>query len=147
MQSIKYKILSAFLIIISVLVIAETFFVVMHFVTIKKYQDITDNMISEYQVWETSTNLINSFNDLVKYANDKSRFEKYNADRTGLLALLAKLDNSITNPASQVAYLGLKNSVNIVLSNCDSGVAAIFQEKFDDVTDSYNTANHQNSFV
>jgi signal transduction histidine kinase len=147
MQSIKYKILSAFLIIIAVLVVAETFFVALHFVTIKRYQDITDNMISEYQVWETSTSLISSFNDLVKYANDKSRMDKYNDKRAELLALLDKLDRNIVSPASQVSYLGLKNSVNIVLASCDSGVAAVFQGKFDDVTDDYNTANHQNLFV
>jgi signal transduction histidine kinase len=147
MQSIKFKILTAFLVVIAVLFISEVFFVFMHFATIKRYQDITDNMISEYQVIENTTNLINSFNNLVKYASDKDRINNYNGTREILLALLAKLDKTITNPESQIAYLGLKNTVSIVLTDCDNGVAQVFQGNFVDITNNYNAANHQNYFV
>jgi signal transduction histidine kinase len=147
MQSIKFKILTAFLIVISVLVVSEIFFIFMHFVTIKRYQDITDNMVSEYQVIENTTDLINSFNNLVKYASDNARINNYNDTRTILMNLLDKLDKTITNPDSRIAYLGLKNTVNIVIAACDNGVAEVFQGNFVDITNNYNTANHQNLFV
>jgi signal transduction histidine kinase len=147
MQSIKFKILSAFMVVISILVVSEVFFVVMHFVLIKKYQDITDNMISEYQVIENTSNLINSFNNLIKYANDKTRIDAYNGTRASLVNLLAKLNTTITNPASQIDFLGLKNTVNLVLTDCDNGVTDVFQGDFVDITSNYDAALHQNYFV
>jgi signal transduction histidine kinase len=147
MQSIKFKILTSFLIVIAVLVISETFFVAMHFVSIKRYQDITDNMIAEYKIIETTTNLINSFNNLVKYANDNDRISKYSQNRIALENLLLKLDGTIVDNESQIAFEGLKNNVNNVVNACDNGVAAVFQGNFLEVTAHYNEANHQNMFV
>ncbi len=147
MQSIKYKILTAFLIVISVLFISEVFFVAIHFLTIKKYQDITENMVSEYQIIEDTSNLISSFNNLIKYVNYKERLDEYNSNRATLVALLGKLDTTITNPDSQIAFVGLKNTVNTVLSYCDSGVNSVSQGNLTDVTTDYNDANHQNLFV
>jgi signal transduction histidine kinase len=147
MQSIKYKILTAFVIVITVLVISEAVFVGMHFVIVQRYQDITNNMISEYQVIEDTTNLINSFNDMVKYVDYKERLDAYNSNRAALINLLSRLDRTITNPDSQIAYLGLKNTVNTVITDCDNGVNSVSQSNFNDVTNDYTDANHQNVFV
>jgi len=147
MRSIKYKILAAFLVIISVLTVSETFFVGMHFVTIKRYQDITDNMVAEYQIIENTASLISSFNDLVKYVNDQNRLNKYNQNRADLLALLGRLNKSIATPDGEVAYIGLKNTVLQVVASCDDGVAEVHRGDLTYVTSDYNNANHQNTFV
>jgi nitrogen fixation/metabolism regulation signal transduction histidine kinase len=147
MRGIKAKLLTAFLTVIAVLFIAETFNSAMSFILIQKYQKITDSMISEYQIIETTSNLVNSFYDLIQYANDKQRVDTFNHNLTALNNLLAKLDKNINDPGSWTVYLGVKSSVNNVVSEANKGVAAILAGNFSEVTNYYNVANQKNIFV
>jgi signal transduction histidine kinase len=145
--SLKAKILTAFLTVIAVLFISEAFIFVMHFAVVKKYQKITDNMVSEYRIIETTSNLVGSFYDLIQYANNKQRIDTYNNNLGILQTLLAKLDKNITDSGSWTVYLGAKSTVNSVIEESNRGVAAILAGNFSEVTANYADANQKNNFV
>jgi signal transduction histidine kinase len=147
MLSIKVKLLTAFLTIIAIMFISEAFFVVMHFVVVKRYQEITDNMVSEYQLIETTGNLVNSFYDLIQYSEDQQRMNNYLYNLSTLRSLLSKLDNSITDIESQTVYLGVKNTINGVIDETSQGVSSISIGNFSEVTSFYKEANQDNNFV
>jgi signal transduction histidine kinase len=147
MRGIKAKLLTAFLTVIAVLFIAEAFNSAMNYILINQYQKITDSMISEYRIIETTSNLVNSFYDLIQYASDKERLNIFNNNLTALKNLLAKLDKNISDSGSWTVYLGVKSSVNGVVNETNKGVAAILAGNFSEVTNYYNIANQKNNFV
>lgn len=147
MRSIKTKLISAFLAIIGVLIVSEIVFVVMDLLIIKKYNDFTDTMTSEYRLIDASSSLVESFNGLIKYTSDQSKINEFNAIRSEIKSLLVSLDSSIVDEQSRLAYFGLKNTINNVISECDAGVANALQGNYSDVSNHYDEASRKNTFV
>lgn len=143
----KAKILTAFLMVISVLFISEAFFFVMHFIVVREYQRITDNVVSEYRLIDTTSNLVNSFYDLIQYSNDQQRMNAFNENLTTLQSLLSKLDSSITDSSSWAVYSGVKSTINGVVEKSKKGVDAVLTGNFSTVTPYYQEANQKNGFV
>ncbi len=143
----KKKIIKAFLTVISFLLISEIFFVVTHFIVTDKYQRITDNMVSEYQLSKDTTDVVNSFYDLIQYSNDRERVLAFQGNLSKLQTLLGKLDKSLADGASWTVYLGVKNTINLVISEVNSGVENISAGNFSEVTSYYLKAAQDNNFV
>lgn len=146
-KGIKFKIVAAFLTVIAVLSISEAFFFAMHFAVVKRYQNITDNMVSEYRLIGNASDLVDSFHQLIQYANDQQRKDVYDNNLAVLQALLAKLDKNITNGDSWTVYLGVKSTINGVIDETKKGVAAILSGNFSEVTVYYLKASQKNGFV
>jgi methyl-accepting chemotaxis protein len=147
MRSVKIKLLTAFLTVISVLFLSEIFFVVIHFIVVNKYEEITDNMVSEYRLIETTDNLVNSFYDLIQYAGDQQRMNNFLYNLSILRSLLAKLDNNINDLESRTVYLGVKNTIDSVINQTSQGVSAISAGNFSEVTIFYKEANQRKNFA
>lgn len=147
MQSIKNKLLISFLTVIVILIISGGFFMVMDFVIIKKYENLTNTMIVEYKLIETTTNLIESFHKLIKYINDPIKINQFIDVRKELKTLLTILDENITDYDSLIIYFGLKNTINDVIFECDRGVNAALEGNYSEITIHYDTANRKNVFV
>lgn len=146
-QSIRKKLISSFFAIIIILVISNGFYIAMDTIIIQKYADLTDNMVSEYKIIGASTDLIESFKTLIKYANDKTKIDQLNADRSNLQALLNKLNINIVDYDSKIAFTAMENTANDLIFEIDSGVTDIRSGNFLDVTNRYDNANKKNAFV
>lgn len=120
---------------------------VMDFVIIKKYENLTNTMIVEYKLIETTTNLIESFHKLIKYINDPIKINQFIDVRKELKTLLTILDENITDYDSLIIYFGLKNTINDVIFECDRGVNAALEGNYSEITTRYDTANRKNVFV
>jgi len=147
MRSIRTRLLVSFSAIITVLLALSVVFVFMHLTLIKWYKDITTNMIDEYRLTEVSTELTNSFITLAKAINDESLQDRYDGLRAEIQMLFSKLDSSIVNKSSQVAYLGLKNTVNRLAREVDAGINAVREGNISIVGSTYDTALRQSYFV
>jgi signal transduction histidine kinase len=143
----RRKILTAFLTVISILFISEAFFFAMHFVVIKKYQEVVTNVISEYRLIGDTSSVVNSYYSLIQYANDQQRLNDYNNNLVALKDLLLELDKNITDSDSWTVYVGVKSTIESVVEETDKGVADITAGSFSNVTDYYSEANKKNSFV
>jgi nitrate/nitrite-specific signal transduction histidine kinase len=143
----KGRIIKAFVTVVSFMFISEVFFVVIHFVVIDKYQRITDNLVSEYQLSKDTSELVNSFYDLIQYSNDQKRVQDFKDNLENLQTLLAKLDTNLANNDSWTVYQGVKNTINVVISEVNKGNEEISAGNFSEVTASYLKAVQNNNYV
>jgi methyl-accepting chemotaxis protein len=143
----KGRIVKAFLTIISFLLVSEIYFLVIHFVVTEKYQGIADNLVSEYELSKDTSELVNSFYDLIQYSNDEKRVQIYRNNLAKLQALLAKLDNNLVNNDSWTVYQGVKNTINVVIGESNKGIEDISAGNFSEVTANYLKAAQDNNFV
>jgi capsular polysaccharide biosynthesis protein len=143
----RAKVTKAFLTVISALLISEAFFLVIHFVIADKYQRMTENLVSEYRLSKKTSELVDSFYDLIQYSNDQQRISAFNDNLNGLQALLAKLDKDLAGRDSWTLYLGTKNTISVVIDEVNNGVKNISAGNFSEVTAGYLTATKYNNFV
>jgi methyl-accepting chemotaxis protein len=143
----RNKIIKAFLTIISALLISEIFFVATYLTITDRYRHITDTLVSEYQLSEKASNLVNSFYDLIQYSNDKKRTQAFKDSLNDLQSLLAKLDKNLANSESWAVYVGTKNTINVVIDQVNKGIDDISAGNFSEVTNDYLKAANNNAFI
>lgn len=147
MEGIRGKILTSFFIVIAVLVISGGFFVIMNFVVINSYEKTMNNLLSEYELIETTQSLTESFNNLIKYINNKERLTEFTETRSDLQNLLIELDNSIVDRESFAIYLGLRNTIKSLIDDCDAGLNSVIVGDYGNVTMYFNLVNEKNNFI
>lgn len=143
----KARIFKAFLTVIALLTISEAFCLVIHFVMAEKYERVIGDLVSEYQLSKKSTDLVNSFYDLIQYSNDAQRNEVFKGNLESLNSLLAKLDKNLAGSDSWPIYLGAKNTINTVIGDVNKGVGDNLAGNFSEVTADYLKATNDNIFV
>jgi methyl-accepting chemotaxis protein len=149
MNSIRWKLLRAALFIIATLSITSFGFFIMHLVVVENYKSISDNMISEYQLMDLTSNLIAAYNTRFRNISiQDSQSEQAILDINAHIdALTTRLDKSIVSKDSVVSYIGLKNTITNVRKEIDTGLAALNSGNVTDVSEHYDTANEKYSFV
>jgi hypothetical protein len=144
---VKNKITKALLSVIAVLLASEAFFAVIHFVIADKYQRMNNNLVSEYLLNKETSDLVNSFYDLIQYSNDQKRVTAFKDNLNNLRVLLSKLDKDLANNESWASYIGTKNTVNAVIEEATKGVDNISAGNFSEVTSNYLKAAEYGNFV
>jgi hypothetical protein len=143
----KTRIFKAFLTVIALLTISEAFCLTVHSVMVKKHEQVLDTLVSEYQLSRKSTDLVNSFYDLIQYSNDAQRNEVFKGNLESLSGLLGKLDKDLSNSDSWPVYLGAKNTINTLIADVTKGVGDNLAGNFSEVTADYLKATNDNIFV
>jgi len=146
-MGIRRKLLASFLTVIAVLIIAGGFSAVMDAILLQKYQSLTDSMVSEYNLIGDTADLVNAFKDLIKSPATASTKDAFSAARQNLKSLLITLDGTIVDYNSEVVYLGLRNTINGVISEVDAGVASLALAQYSTTNTYYSNASQQDSFV
>ncbi len=147
MKGIRNRLFASFLAVIVLLLALDISFFAMHVVLIKKYQGITNNMITEYRLMTVTDDLVNSFNGAIKSIHDPAQVAKYNSTRSEITAIFSQLDTTITNPQSRVAYTGLKNTIHNLISWLDAGIQGAETGNIVDESTYYDQALHEDDFV
>jgi len=147
MEGIRSKLIAAFLTVITILVITGSFFVILNFMIIKRYENIMDNMVAEYKLIEKTQIMTESFNNLIKYISDQKRMDAFISYRLELQDLLIKLDSSIVDEKSFSIYLGLRNIIKGLISDSENGINSILSGDYSKVTFYYDSVNDKNNFV
>jgi PAS domain S-box-containing protein len=146
-MGIRRKLLTSFLAVISVLIIAGGFFAVMDSVLLSKYKSLADGMISEYSLIGATSQVIESFKDLIKFPANVEKRSVFSAARQELKTLLIKLDGTIIDYDSELVYRGLRTNINGVIAETDAGVSQAAAGDYSDITAHYDAANRKNAFV
>jgi PAS domain S-box-containing protein len=145
--SIRLKILSAFLLIISFLAISEGFLLAVNLNIINKYNRISDNLISEYKLIGATSNLSESFKSVIKYPSDIEKKQKFDNDYQGLEALVVGLDAAISDPNSRFIYFGLRSTINNLFNEINHGIYITSTGNYSDISEHYNNVDRLNGFV
>ena len=96
MQGLKKKLLTAFFAIIILLLMSEGFFVTMDTIILTKYTNLANNIISEYNLIDSTSALLASYNSRIKSSNDKAEITEFNIDYESTRNLLAKLKKNLS---------------------------------------------------
>lgn len=147
MQGIKKKLLTSFFAIIILLLISEGFFITMDYIILSKYTTLTNNIVSEYSLIDSTSSLLASYNNRIKSPNDKAEIIKFNTNYSDTQNLLSQLKNNIVDIKSKAAFVGLENNINDVFFNIEIGVNNLASGDYLEAVSRYNAANQKNSFV
>jgi signal transduction histidine kinase/HAMP domain-containing protein len=146
-KSIRIRLLSAFLLIIAVLTISEGFFIAINFRIIRQYEKLEETLVSEYQIIDDTSKMIESFKLFIGYPNDSEKMTQLIKDKNSLIALLAALDTEIIDPDSRAVYLGLKNTINNIIAEIHLGMSNATGESYVGIMSHYENARRLNAFV
>jgi PAS domain S-box-containing protein len=147
MQGIKKKLLTSFFAIIILLLISEGFFVTMDYIILSKYTALTNNIVSEYSLIDSTSNLLASYSNRIKAPTDKAEIAKFNTDYSNIQNLLSQLKNDIVDIKSKAAFTSLENNINDVFFNIEIGVNNLASGDYLEAVGRYDAANRSNSFV
>lgn len=147
MQGIKKKLLTSFFSIIILLLISEGFFVTMDYIILLKYTTLTNNIVSEYKLIDSTSSLLASYNNRIKSPNDEMEIAKFNTSYNDTKNLLAQLKTSIVDAKSRTVFEGLGNNIDDVFFNIEIGVNNLASGNYLEAISRYEAAGRKNSFV
>jgi len=146
-QGIRNRLIGSFFFVIALLAILNASLFFVQVTLIGRYQDITDNMITEYQVITTTDNLVSSFNEAVKSIQDPQQMAKYDALLQEIDTIFAKLNTTIVSETSKAAYVGLRNTVQNLISGLNSGIEEAKTGDISNINTDYASALQKKDFV
>jgi len=149
MNSIRWKLLRANLVIVATLYLAGLGFFIMHLVVVENYKKISQNMIEEYQLIDLTSNLIVAYNARFHNINvaDPQSEQTIANIYAQIDALIKDLDEDIVNKDSVVSYIGLKNTITSVRTEIDAGLAILRTGNVSNISAHYDAAIETYDFV
>ena len=119
MRNIRINLLISFSIIIGLMLIVNVFITMTYFDIEREYKKITDNMIMEYSVTETFSDMVDSYTLLLQDIDDRETRAEYDASGNELEYLFSQLDVYIVSEESRTTYNKVKNMARSVKGECD----------------------------
>lgn len=149
MAMLKGKLLRTFFFIIFSLSFASVGLFVMHFYIVEKYKAISDNIIAEYTLTNTVSDLIASYNSRFRNTDisEEGEDQKIQATKDSMRKTMEFLDTHIVNKESQASYIGLKNTIADVVMEVDDGLKELSEGDVNDASVHYEAANKKYLFV
>ncbi|MES2006652.1 MAG: HAMP domain-containing protein [Patescibacteria group bacterium] len=149
MKSIKGRLLFAFLAVVALLIVTSVAFFGLQVRLTEQYKTVSDTMIAEYRLVDTSAILINAFNTRVKSAGIDSTesIAKIETAKKQIHDLTLYLDSNIEDTESKSNYIGFKASVETLLRQIDASIVRFEEGSIKDYVSDYNEANKEYGFV
>lgn len=149
MSTIKGKLLRTIIFIIGVLSCTSIGLFIIHFVVVEKYKAISDNMVTEYTLINSVSDLIASYNSRFRNTDINETAENEKIEKTKLIISekIVFLDRHIVDQTSQATYLGLKNTITDVIKEVDKGLEELKEGDINGASTHYQAANKKYVFV
>jgi|GEM_PF-2477125 len=147
MVKIKTSLLVSYAIIIGLTLVLSSFLVFVFSNIEGKYRAMSENLILEYRITETFSQMIDSYTSLLQEPNNKEYLVNYTAAGKSLDAIFLQLNNTITFPASQEIYSRIKNIAVSVKKDCDTSLSDLSSGTFSQGTGVYDRAVRGKSYV
>lgn len=149
MSTLKGRLLRTFFFIIGVLSATSIGLFLIHFIVVEKYKAISDNMVTEYALINTVSDLIASYNSRYRNTsiNEAAENEKIEETKRIMSEKMAFLDEHIVDQTSQATYVGLKNTIADVTKEVDAGVDELKEGDVTGASVHYQAANKKYVFV
>jgi signal transduction histidine kinase/HAMP domain-containing protein len=149
MKSLRTKLVRAFILEVMGFVFFGIILSLLQVNATNKYRDIANNMVSEYGLTSTAYSLINEFNNYAlnssstSIASDKASIDSSEKMINGLYGVL---DKNVSGTSSLSSYIGLKNTINSLVTEINMGVTQYSEGNYI-AQSSYNQANVLYGFV
>ena len=144
-NSISKRLTKSFAVLLSCMVAINLISVAINLKTVNQYNTIINNLVLVGQVQSKTGELINTYNTIIGSTKpDKQLYEKKYAEIQGILA---KLDKAITYDKSKLEYSGLKNILDNINKDSNSGFAKLGTEHALDTQGIYTAILKEGDFV
>lgn len=147
MNSIGKKIQIALIGSISVVAVCAVALLLINQLSALQNRQIIQTMTMEYSIIKYSDTLIKSYNDVVKNQGSKDQVTEYQSVHGKLTTVLATLKKRIISEDSKVLFIGVENTVNQVIDECDNGIKEVQNNNFLNFSEHFDKANKENTFV
>ncbi|MDD4931092.1 MAG: ATP-binding protein [Candidatus Colwellbacteria bacterium] len=145
-NSLRSKLIGAFLVVITVFSAAIIAILISYFTIVRSYQEVSDNIFSEYKLTKATSDLVNLYSAYFKQPTGANRLA-YDSKKEEIDFLITHLDTVIINKESADNYEGLKNTIYSVIEKTDAAVIAVDKGDIIGTTALLNEANHIYSFA
>jgi len=146
-MSLRGRIISSFIGIILLFVIALVSVSIFYTSAISNYKKISDELILENTLTTKVNELLESYTTMVVALSSEDRALTYSVKRDELLELLSDLDSIVTNDNVKVAYRGLKNIITGIIDDLENGHKASRQGMVVEAANYYNMAIVKKAYV
>ncbi len=147
MNSIGNKIRFAFIGSISIVALVSFIILIIGQLRVIQNQQIIQTMTMEYSVYSFSEELIRTYNDVVKNPGNSKYTNQYSTTHNKLLETMATLKKTITRTESNTLLIGVENTVNKVIKECDAGLTEVKNNNFQNFSEHFALAHKYNTFV
>ncbi|MBN2142187.1 HAMP domain-containing protein [Candidatus Woesearchaeota archaeon] len=130
MTKIRTTLLASFITVIVLMLFLTLFFNFMNLKVQEQYQEITNNMVLEYSIAETTTDLVAVYVSLIQDIENTGFHSQYNALYDDLHLIFETLDPQILFADSKPVYAKLKNTVESIKEDTDEGIAMTQKRDF-----------------
>ena len=149
MTGIRANLLRAFLGVIGGLAFGTVVLLGLNYQVVQQYKELSDTLIAEYRLVDSLSGLIAAYNARVisTNVNEAQTNSELRKSKEEVARLTAFLDTAITDRQAQVSYIGLKNSIDAVVTTIDKSIQSVSQGDIENFTADYYKANDEYQFV
>ncbi len=147
MKSIRWVLFRSVLLVIAVLSATSMGIFIMHLVVVENYRAISDNLVAEYRLMDTTSSLISEYNTRYRDWDKTISEQRIREINDQISDLIDFLDKRIVNKDSMVSYIGFKNTIGDIEQVIDHGLEALNSGQMSDIVSYYDEANRKYAFV
>jgi signal transduction histidine kinase len=147
MAKIRTSLLVSYLVIIGLTLFLSVFLIIVYSNIESRYRAISDNMVLEYSITETFSQLVNSYTYLLQDIHNKELRSTYESSNLNLEEIFSKLDKTIVFPKSKDQYIRIKNMAAGIKKECDNGLSSLSEKNFTQGTGIYDMAIRGNDYI
>ncbi|MCY6960397.1 methyl-accepting chemotaxis protein [Clostridium brassicae] len=146
MKTIRGKLMTAFALLICILVAINIMFVTTAWNTQSKYKTINNNLILEGELKNVSTEVVGSIDELLFEYNEAS-LKKYNEGINDLNQILKFLNETLTESSSKAAYNTLSNITTGFIKDANGCIEALKNKNLKQANILFQEINVKNRFI
>lgn len=110
-------------------------------------QKIIDTMTMEYSLISLTNELVVTYNDIVKNPGNTEFTSKYQLLKSQINTAISTLKDRIALDDSRVLLLGIENTIQTIISECDDGIKQVENNNFSEISGHFALALKHNEFV
>ena len=145
-NSISKRLIKSFAVLLLCMIVINLVSVAVNLKTVNQYKSIVNNIVLEGQVQAKTEDLISIYNSIIS-SSSKLDKQPYDKKWSEIKDILSKLDKTIVNDKSKIEYSGLKNILDNINKDSNSGFLTLGTNHALDSVGTYTTLLKEGDFA
>jgi len=145
-NSISKRLIKSFAVLLLCMIVINLVSVAVNLKTVNQYKSIVNNIVLEGQVQAKTEDLLSIYNSIIS-SSSKLDKQPYDKKWSEIKDILSKLDKTIVNDKSKIEYSGLKNILENINKDSNSGFLTLGTSHALDSVGTYTTLLKEGDFA
>ena len=145
-SSISKRLIKSFAVLLLCMIVINLVSVAVNLKTVNQYKSIVNNIVLEGQVQAKTEDLLSIYNSIIS-SSSKLDKQPYDKKWSEIKDILSKLDKTIINDKSKIEYSGLKNILENINKDSNSGFLTLGTSHALDSVGTYTTLLKEGDFA